>query len=202
MAVTDLLPELTGDKYYHTKKWTQRHRMCVALEMAGFKPGEIAGEMDFTISKVSHILGDPRAQHERDNALAEISDVSQTIVGKLEKASHDAFDEVEELMSSSPKDDIRLRAALSILDRAGYTPIRKEINMNVEVPSSPESVRAMKRTLLEASGMNVSYNIDAKISNEPSGDMSSSDPKEIIYDSEAEEGNSQLLLTERSEEEE
>ena len=155
----DLLPELGGDKYYHPKKWTMRHRQCVALHLAGWTNNEIAEALDWTPAKVSITINDPRAEHEKQNALAPIADVNLTVTQKLEEASHEAFEKAMEVMRDATKEDVALKAAFGLLDRAGFTPIKRELKLEGEVPADPEMIEAMKKTLMESKSISATYKI-------------------------------------------
>lgn len=156
MPGRDLLPSLNGSKSYHPKKWTQKHRRCVALSLGGFSNNEIAELLDWTPAKVSITINDPRAEHDRENALAKLADVAETITEKLDEASHDAFAVAKDLLYAE-KEETQLKAALAILDRAGFTPIRREIQLNEQVPASPEMLEAMRRTLQETQQIEAQY---------------------------------------------
>lgn len=133
--------------------------MCVALSMAGWTNNEICEEMDWTPAKVSVTLNDPRAEHERKNALAPIADVSLTVSQKLEEASHDAFEKAKEVMENATKDDVALKAAFGLLDRAGFTPIKRELKIEGEIPADPEILEAMRKTLQETQSISAKYKI-------------------------------------------
>lgn len=169
MPGPDLLPALNGDKYYHPKKWTQKHRRCVALHLGGFTNNEIAELLDWTPAKVSITVNDPRAEHDRKNALAKIADVGESIAEKLDQASHDAFAVAKDLLFAE-KEETQLKAALALLDRAGYTPIRREIQLQGNIPANPEMLEAMKRTLKETESIDAQYKspevIDAEVEKE------------------------------------
>ena len=173
----DLLPELDGSKYYHPKKWTQRHRMCVALSLAGWTNNEICEQMDWSTAKVSITLSDPRAAHEQKNALAPIADVALTVSQQLENASTEAFEKTREIMRDATKDDVALKAAFGILDRAGYTPIRRELRLEGEIPADPEVLAAMQKTLAESASIKATYKI---IPGEPENEDAEEADYEII----------------------
>lgn len=161
MPGIDLLPQLDGEKYYQPKKWTMKHRQCVALHLAGWTNNEIAEALEWTPAKVSITVNDPRADYERENALAPIADVSVSVTQKLEEASHEAFERAIEVMREATKEDTALKAAFGLLDRAGFTPIKRELKLEGEVPADPEMIEAMKKTLMESKSISAKYKIRA-----------------------------------------
>lgn len=179
MPGIDLLPDLNGSKYYHPKKWTQRHRQCVALHMAGWTNNEIAEALDWTAAKVSITVNDPRAEYEKNNALSPIADVALTVSEKLEEASHEAFAKAFELLNAE-KEDTALKAAFGILDRAGFTPIKREVKLEGEVPVNPEMIEAMKRTLQESTSIKATYKI------RPEPEEEEEEPHLVVEDAEYE----------------
>lgn len=175
MPGLDLLPELQGSKYYHPKKWSQRHRMCVALSLAGWTNNEICAEMDWTPAKVSITLNDPRAAHEKENALQPIADVTLSVSQRLEDASNEAFEKVQQVMQEATKDDVALKAAFGILDRAGYTPIKRELKLEGEIPADPEVLEAMRKTLKESASIKAVYKIKSGVPEEQEKEVEEAD---------------------------
>jgi hypothetical protein len=188
MPGLDLLPELEGDKYYHPKKWTQRHRQCVALHLGGWTNKEIAEAVGWTEAKVSITINDPRAEYEKKNALSSIADVAVTVTEKLEEKSHDAFEKLADLLHAE-KEETQLKAALAVLDRAGFTPIRRELKLQGEVPADPEMIAAMKRTLEESKNIKAEYRIVAA----PEEDVEEAD-YEIVQEEDNAQGQSESFV--------
>lgn len=131
----DLYPAVLPEKGYQPKSWSSTHRYIVLLEIAGKKPGEIAQIVDMDISRVSVILNDPRAELDRISFSQKAVDTLIDVQSKLQIYAHEALEEVVDEMRHSQKEVIRQRASFGILDRAGYTPIRKEVVAAQELPS-------------------------------------------------------------------
>lgn len=157
MPGLDLLPEFEPEKYYQPKKWGIKHRQCVALHLAGWTNNEIAEALDWTPAKVSITINDPRAHHDSENVLAPVADVARSVSQKLEEASSDAFEVAMEILHQGEKDETRLKAAFGLLDRAGYTPIKRELKLEGEIPADPELVEQMRKTLLESKSISAKY---------------------------------------------
>lgn len=123
----DLLPTLQKQKSWQADKWTARHRKVVALEMSGLKSQEIAQIMGYSEAKVSIILNDDRADIDRRELAGKIADRVQDTHLRLQLLANEALDEIVDEMRSSADENVRQRAAFSILDRGGYSKINKTI---------------------------------------------------------------------------
>lgn len=130
----DLHPVLSPERDYQPEKWTSRHRACVALEISGMKPKAIAERLGYTVSRVSIILSDPRAALDRRELAKGITDRLTDVQMKLQVASHEAVDELIDELRNSADEKVRHKAANSILDRAGYSTIRREVKPAPEIP--------------------------------------------------------------------
>lgn len=134
----NLLPAVEREKSYQPVSWTSRHRTCVALEMSGLKNCEIAKVIGWSEAKVSVTLNDSRAEIDRTDFAGLVADKVTDVRMKLDLISHEAVQEAVEIMRDSPKDDIRLRAAFGLLDRAGYSGMK--INVNIKPDQVPTEI--------------------------------------------------------------
>lgn len=153
----NLLPDIQRSKNYQPMKWNASHRRVVALEAAGYRPGEIAEITGLTPSRVSIILNDPRADLDRKSFAKKVVDRVQDVQLQISLHAEEALEEIVDEMRSSPNEKIRQTAALSILDRAGYTPIRKELKVEATVPQ--ELVGAMQEVLTEIEAIEADYTV-------------------------------------------
>lgn len=114
----------------------ERHKMVMFLHCAGWKNKDIADSMGYTANQVSIIIG---SQHPE---LLAIKDRAQQLVEThstdvMLRFRQESLKSVETLVQVRDKaDDMGQRrlAARDILDRAGYAPVRKQINLNTAVP--------------------------------------------------------------------
>jgi len=143
----DLHPLVQREKYYQPEKWTGSHRRIVALEQAGYKPGEIAKLVGDTPSHVSIILNDPRADLERQMFGERVIQGVTDIRVKLALYSGEALEEIVDEMRNEPKAEIRQRAAFGILDRAGFGP--KTSDAPVRGDSVPTEVLGRMQEVME-----------------------------------------------------
>lgn len=114
-----------------------KHKMMVSMHMAGWSNEEIARELGYKPSRVATILQSPHPdllKHRED-----VNDAVSRKVGDLvmrfrmeSSKSLDTLIEIRDKMDA-PSSERRL-SALAILDRAGYTPVKKQINLDANVP--------------------------------------------------------------------
>jgi transposase len=145
---TDLLPTMNGDKAWSPEKWNPRHRLIVALHLAGDKNKEIAKKLKLSQSHISLILSDPRAVYEIENLAQSVADRTVDTALRLKLYANEALDEIVEELRTSRNEKVRQTAAFGLLDRAGYTPVRE--NSEEAPPTLPEDVVArMEETTRE-----------------------------------------------------
>lgn len=135
MARPDLLPTVAPQKSYQPEKWTARHRMIAKLSAVGFKNNEIAKMMDMTPGRVSVILSDQRAAIDIEEAVTAVSDNIIDLHDRMKAYAYEALDEIIWEVRECTDVKVRQRAAFGILDRAGYTPVQKHMEVAPELPA-------------------------------------------------------------------
>ena len=151
----DLLPALNGEKEWSPEKWNPRHRLIVALHLAGDKGREIAEKLGVSESHISLILNDPRAIYEIENLAQSVADRTVDTALRIKLYANEALDEIVEELRSSRNEKVRQTAAFGLLDRAGYTPVR-EVREEAAPLLPQEVVDRMEETtreLVEYRGM-------------------------------------------------
>jgi len=151
----NLLPEAIPEKSYQPCKWTGAHRRIGALEMAGCKPGEIAGLTESSISHVSVILNDRRADLDRREFARRVVEEVQDVQLKIALHADEALDEIIDEMRNEESPQVRQKAAFGILDRAGYTAVQKSVALKAELPE--ELLRSMGGVLEEMQEITAEY---------------------------------------------
>ncbi len=132
----DLLPELTKQKAYQPMRWTQRHRLVVALWLAGARNKQIADVMGYDSDYVSVILNDKRAMVEIEAMGSSMAERMTDVHTRLKVLANEALSEItDEMRDTSAPVAVRQRAAFGILDRAGYTAVQKHINVEAQIPA-------------------------------------------------------------------
>ena len=122
----NLLPDVVREKEYQTINWTPFHRHVVSLEMAGFTPSQIADLTEYSLSRISVILNDPRAQIDRDSIGKQVAEKMTDVHLKFKMHANEALEELVDELRGSEDERIRQKSALAILDRAGYSKYQGE----------------------------------------------------------------------------
>lgn len=135
MAV-DLLPGFSPEKPWQPEKWNPRHTMVVLLHLSGSTNKEIEEHTGYSYGKVSQILNDPRAAVIVQQHLGQMNEAIFDVGLRMKMLAHEALDEIVDEMRSDPKSAVRQKAAFGILDRAGYTPVHKNMQLNEGTDSS------------------------------------------------------------------
>lgn len=165
----DLLPQESPEKTMQPEKWLASHRRIVALEIAGWRPGEIATLVEFSPTYVSVILNDPRADLDRKQFAEKVVDAVGDVQLKIALHAEEALDEILDEMRICEDVKVRQKAAFGILDRAGYTPVRKEIIAHTTIP--PEMLSGMQSVMDEMKGIQeIDYTIVEEAAEVASGD--------------------------------
>ena len=121
--------------HYLKGRVRERHKIAVVLQACGFKNNEIASALGYTPSRVSIILNSkkPELQQVRKDAVERVVNNSVDLTGKIRHAAIHALDTMISLVDSA-EEDIQFKSAKDILDRAGYSPVKKQANFNADVP--------------------------------------------------------------------
>lgn len=114
-------------KPWQPESWVPRHNLVVQLHALGFPNKEIAEITNYTESRVSQIINDPRAKLVVQETLETISGNITDLHTRLKVHAVEALDEIVTELRHSRDERIRQKAAFGLLDRAGYTPVHKQI---------------------------------------------------------------------------
>lgn len=111
--------------------------MVVSMHLAGFKDVEIARELGYTPMRVAIILRsqNPELLKHREEVASRVSQHLGDLVLRFRAESAKSLDTLIEIRdkADAPASERRL-SALAILDRAGYSPVKKNINLDSNVP--------------------------------------------------------------------
>lgn len=119
----------------------------MALEMSGLTLKEISQITGYTESRVSIILNDDRAAIDRNELAGVMQEKVMDVRVRLEMLSNEALSEVVNQMRASQDENIRQRAAFSILDRAGYGKVSKVEHSTA--PVDDEFIDLLEETMRE-----------------------------------------------------
>lgn len=112
-----------------------KHRLVIALAMAGWKNNEIARHLGYSSSRVCNILQSHNPEilaikaELQDKITNNVLDVNSTI----RLAAPRAIVKMIELMEH-PDPQVARLSAKDILDRAGFTPVKKQVNLEGNIP--------------------------------------------------------------------
>lgn len=117
-------------------KVKERHKMVVMLEVAGWKNNEIAAAMGYTPGRVSIILSSKRPEllQVRNEAAQRVADNTIDMQAKFALHAPDALKRMVAIMGQTEDTANSRLAAKDILDRAGYTPVKKSLSVGATVP--------------------------------------------------------------------
>lgn len=131
-----LKPKTGNGNGNHIKDLRPRVRMVIMLSENGYRNIDIARALGYTQSRVSTLVNsrNPRIEAFKRNFALSISERLEDVPAKLQAASPPAVDALIMVMKS---DDLgqKRQAARDILDRAGYSPVKKQLIVNAPMPT-------------------------------------------------------------------
>ena len=114
-----------------------RHKVVISMHMAGFTNAEIARELGYKPERVSVIINssNPQLQEHRSKVENEVAMQMGDLVMSFRAESRKSLNTLVAIRDKedAPLSEKRL-SALAILDRAGYSPVKKQINVDGNVP--------------------------------------------------------------------
>ena len=134
---TNFLPAEAPVEYWEPDHWGPRHELAARMHGAGLRNYDIAAALGVSEGWVSVTICDRRAKAIVRDAADKIADNIEDLHTQLKHHATEALREIVDQMRSAPKTETRQRAALAILDRAGYTPVqRHSLVAPPELPAS------------------------------------------------------------------
>ena len=150
-------PEPRRNSYAVRERWREVARMVVL----GVRNGVIAQELDLTPGTVSSILRQPETQQYieelrtmRDENVADVHD-------RIVSCADNAVNFLEAILSGQEdvSQALKLKAALTILDRAGHPAATKNIHVGLTGHLSAQDIEDMRRRA-QASGSMVAQQVE------------------------------------------
>lgn len=144
-------PEPRRNSYAVRERWREVARMVVL----GVRTGVIAQELDLTPSTVSSILRQPETQQYieelrtmRDENVADVHD-------RIVSCADNAVNFLEAILSGNEdvSQALKLKAALTILDRAGHPAATKNIHVGLTGHLSAQDIEDMRRRAMDSGSM-------------------------------------------------
>lgn len=119
------------------KRIRPRHRMIIALHMGGYSNVDIAKYLGYTPQRVSTVINakHPELAECKREFANKVALATGDVVMRFHAESGKCLDKLIEIRDrpDAPISEQR-QSALAILDRAGYTPIKKQINLDTQIP--------------------------------------------------------------------
>lgn len=124
---------------------TPKHKYVVALSCRGYSNKEIGEMLGFDSKYVCNILSweHPELDLVRQRVSDSMIEGLERLDAKFEVYAHEALNRQVQIMRGPDVTNARL-ASKDIMDRAGYSPIKKVAAVNTQVPSA-EFVQAVDR---------------------------------------------------------
>ena len=116
----------SGNRQYNIQRLQSVHREILRRHFVGQKSTEIAEDMGLSAATISYTINNPLAKE----VLADLNEGADANVVDVAARIHEIAEDAVEVLATFVEDDlippaIRLRAADSILDRAGHTPVKR-----------------------------------------------------------------------------
>lgn len=113
-------------------------RLAVMMEIDGFHAGEIAERLGVSEDEVQGFLesetaGDIAEEVEK-SVIEQVAARGSQVQMKIRSHADEALSTLLDLMRFSENENTVQKAALAILDRGGYTPVNRQINLGVQIP--------------------------------------------------------------------
>lgn len=123
------------DKFADYVKISPQHVPLFLLRVQGYTMREIGTLTGFSRFTVSSIFRCAAGQRLLSELFMELGRAEFGVVDSLKAASPEAIETLLDVMRGE-KDDLRLKSAMAILDRAGYGAVQKaETTLRIEIPS-------------------------------------------------------------------
>lgn len=145
---------------YEPDTWSPKHEMVARLHGVGIPNRKIASLLGLTESRVSIILNDARARPAVEDTLEAHKRQMESLHGRLAAGAGSALDVIEDQIHNDELDArVRQKASFGWLDRAGYTPVQKQIVLGGNIPA--EALAGVMDALRTSESLDISYEIPA-----------------------------------------
>lgn len=115
----------------------ERHKMVIFLHCAGWKNNDIAKAMGYTANQVSIIISSqhPELLALRDKAQQLVETNTTDVLLRFRQEANKSVDALIAVRDQDKDLANKRLAARDILDRAGYSVVKKQINFNTAIPA-------------------------------------------------------------------
>lgn len=129
-------------KYEVTHLWDIHHEI-MRLSVAGMKPKDIARVLNVSVPMVSYTMNSTIAKNRLDIMRGARDADAIDIHHRIQELAPVAVDKLEELLDSEIE-NIKLKAATDILDRAGHGAVKTLRTENIHAHFTGEEIEEMK----------------------------------------------------------
>jgi hypothetical protein len=132
----------------------ERHKMVVFLHCSGWKNNDIASAMGYkSAAQVSIIINSqhPELLALKDRAQEMVASATTDVMLRFRQEANKSVETLVQVRDQTADVSQRRLAARDILDRAGYAPVRKQINFNTAIPI--EKLEAIVERVEEANDL-------------------------------------------------
>lgn len=136
---------------YDIKKlWFNQKEILRLLASGIYTPKEVAEMCDVAVSTVNRLARTEHGKEYMEMISGAADNDTRFLVSRINKAAHIAFSvQLDMMMDENEKSSIRNNIADKIMDRAGYTPISKSMNMNVNQFLENDDISDIKQRAME-----------------------------------------------------
>lgn len=125
--------DITPPKSYDLQKLRARHHAIIRMALAGHTNKQIADELEITEATVGYTLRSTLAQEKMSQMQAILDLQNVDMLARLEGAAPIAFMELFEVMTTTADERLKAKTAVDIIDRAGYSPIKRTIGVTKHI---------------------------------------------------------------------
>ena len=144
-------PPPRREVYAVTERWREVARMVVL----GVKSNEIAATLNITPASVSGILRQPATVQYIEELRASRDDSTADVHERIVACADNAVDFLERAVKGKAdiSPSLQMKAALAILDRAGYPAATKNINVGLQPHLSAADIEEMRQRALSSGSL-------------------------------------------------
>lgn len=177
-AIRTATPSGVGKRRsYEPETWSPKHEMVARLHGVGIPNKKIASLLGLTESRVSIILNDARARPAVEDTLEAHKRQMESLHGRLAAGAGHALDVIEDQIQNDELDArVRQKASFGWLDRAGYTPVQKQIVLGGNIP--PDALAGVMDALKVSEALEISYDVPLADAREEENGAASSAPQD------------------------
>ena len=140
----------TGNKNYEIQRLGGRHKKMLNMHAAGISRKEIAAELGVSTQTISHIINSELGKQHLDMLTGAADSEALDLMISIRAFAPVALSIQQELaLDDGTTSELKNKIADKMLDRAGYVPIQKNLNMNVNTGLKKEDLDLIKKRALE-----------------------------------------------------